>query len=82
MPPPCCRAEAIFISRPILFSSASSIGGNASTNAGGIHVLKDFASSNHVLGFEMVPARWVGAECRRRRRYETGVRSAGLDLRT
>jgi glycolate oxidase len=33
---------------------ASSIGGNASTNAGGIHTLKDFVSSNHVLGFEMV----------------------------
>src|SRR5947207_1073924 len=35
---------------------ASTIGGNASTNAGGIHVLKDFASSNHVLGIEMVLA--------------------------
>lgn len=33
---------------------ASTIGGNAATNAGGIHVLKDFASSNHVLGMEMV----------------------------
>src|SRR5207237_3965900 len=33
---------------------ASSIGGNASTNAGGIHTLKDFVTSNHVLGFEMV----------------------------
>lgn len=33
---------------------ASSIGGNASTNAGGIHTLKDFVSSNHVLGIEMV----------------------------
>jgi glycolate oxidase len=33
---------------------ASSVGGNASTNAGGIHTLKDFVSSNHVLGFEMV----------------------------
>src|SRR5207237_9063097 len=33
---------------------ASSIGGNASTNAGGIHTLTDFVSSNHVLGFEMV----------------------------
>jgi glycolate oxidase len=33
---------------------ASTIGGNASTNAGGIHVLKDFVTSNHVLGFEMV----------------------------
>jgi glycolate oxidase len=35
---------------------ASSIGGNASTNAGGIHTLKDFVSSNHVLGMEMVLA--------------------------
>ena len=33
---------------------ASSVGGNASTNAGGIHTLKDFVSSNHVLGMEMV----------------------------
>jgi glycolate oxidase len=33
---------------------ASSIGGNASTNAGGIHTLKDFVTSNHVLGIEMV----------------------------
>src|SRR4051812_4658764 len=35
---------------------ASTLGGNAATNAGGIHVLKDFASSNHVLGMEMVLA--------------------------
>ena len=35
---------------------ASSIGGNASTNAGGIHTLKDFVSANHVLGVEMVLA--------------------------
>jgi len=33
---------------------ASTVGGNASTNAGGIHTLKDFVSSNHVLGVEMV----------------------------
>src|SRR5205814_7729450 len=33
---------------------ASTIGGNASTNAGGIHTLKDFVSSNHVLGLQMV----------------------------
>jgi glycolate oxidase len=33
---------------------ASSIGGNAATNAGGIHTLKDFVSSNHVLGMELV----------------------------
>ncbi|MGB7156597.1 MAG: FAD-linked oxidase C-terminal domain-containing protein [Tepidisphaeraceae bacterium] len=33
---------------------ASTIGGNASTNAGGIHTLKDFVTSNHILGFEMV----------------------------
>jgi glycolate oxidase len=35
---------------------ASSIGGNASTNAGGIHTLKDFVTSNHILGLEMVLA--------------------------
>jgi glycolate oxidase len=33
---------------------ASTIGGNASTNAGGIHTLKDFVTSNHVLGMEVV----------------------------
>jgi glycolate oxidase len=33
---------------------ASTIGGNAATNAGGIHTLKDFVSSNHVLGIELV----------------------------
>jgi glycolate oxidase len=33
---------------------ASTIGGNAATNAGGVHTLKDFVSSNHVLGMEMV----------------------------
>ncbi|MFT3788345.1 MAG: FAD-linked oxidase C-terminal domain-containing protein [Tepidisphaeraceae bacterium] len=35
---------------------ASTIGGNAATNAGGIHTLKDFVSSNHILGLEMVLA--------------------------
>jgi glycolate oxidase len=52
---------------------ASTIGGNAATNAGGIHTLKDFVSSNHVLGVEMVlsdgsllrTGAWDG-------RYETG----------
>jgi glycolate oxidase len=33
---------------------ASTIGGNTSTNAGGIHCLKDFVTSNHVLAIEMV----------------------------
>ena len=33
---------------------ASTVGGNASTNAGGIHTLKDFVTSNHILGMEMV----------------------------
>src|SRR5579863_2138161 len=33
---------------------ASSVGGNASTNAGGIHTLKDFVTSTHILGIEMV----------------------------
>lgn len=36
--------------------NAATIGGNAATNAGGIHVLKDFVSSNHVLGMELVLA--------------------------
>src|SRR2546421_9011119 len=33
---------------------ASTIGGNAATNAGGIHCLKEFVTSNHVLGMELV----------------------------
>jgi glycolate oxidase len=33
---------------------ASTIGGNAATNAGGVHTLKDFVTSNHILGLEMV----------------------------
>jgi glycolate oxidase len=33
---------------------ASTIGGNAATNAGGIHTLKDFVSANHVYGLEIV----------------------------
>ncbi len=35
---------------------ASTIGGNAATNAGGIHTLKDFVTSNHILGVEVVMA--------------------------
>ncbi len=35
---------------------ASTIGGNAATNAGGIHTLKDFVTSNHVLGMQLVTA--------------------------
>src|SRR4051812_12672786 len=58
---------------------ASTIGGNASTNAGGIHVLKDFASSNHVLGFEIVlpdgQVLKIGAE---NGAYESGFDLAGL----
>ncbi|HMB94815.1 MAG TPA: FAD-binding oxidoreductase, partial [Tepidisphaeraceae bacterium] len=53
---------------------ASTIGGNAATNAGGIHVLKDFVSSNHVLGMEMVLSDGsiidIGA---RNGRYENGL---------
>src|SRR3954453_5865196 len=55
---------------------ASTIGGNASTNAGGIHVLKDFVSSNHVLGMEMVLSDGsvieIGAK--------NGCYEAGIDL--
>jgi glycolate oxidase len=32
----------------------STIGGNAATNAGGIHTLKDFVTSTHIIGMEMV----------------------------
>jgi glycolate oxidase len=58
---------------------ASTIGGNAATNAGGIHVLKDFVTSNHVLGMEIVLSDGsiieVGAEngC-----YENGLDLPGL----
>ncbi len=33
---------------------ASTLGGNAATNAGGLHVLKDFVTSSHVVGLEVV----------------------------
>ncbi|HEY1687216.1 MAG TPA: FAD-linked oxidase C-terminal domain-containing protein [Tepidisphaeraceae bacterium] len=42
---------------------ASTIGGNAATNAGGIHVLKDFVTSNHILGLEMVLADGTVLNC-------------------
>ena len=32
----------------------STVGGNASTNAGGIHTLKDFVTSTHIIGMEMI----------------------------
>lgn len=35
---------------------ASTLGGNAATNAGGVHTLKDFVTSNHVLGVTFVTA--------------------------
>ena len=35
---------------------ASTLGGNAATNAGGIHVLKDFVTTSHVLGVELCTA--------------------------
>jgi glycolate oxidase len=41
----------------------STIGGNAATNAGGIHTLKDFVSSNHVIGMEMVLADGTVLNC-------------------
>ena len=54
---------------------ASSIGGNASTNAGGIHVLKDFATSNHILGLEIVlpdgEVLEIGAETARMKAHST-----------
>src|SRR5262245_62407762 len=55
-PSRCCRAGAYHFSPDPSSQRASSIGGNASTNAGGIHVLKDFVTSNHILGMEMVTA--------------------------
>lgn len=33
---------------------ASTLGGNAATNAGGVHTLKDFVTSNHVVGATLV----------------------------
>lgn len=35
---------------------AATLGGNAATNAGGVHTLKDFVTSNHVLGLTCVTA--------------------------
>jgi glycolate oxidase len=62
-----------FILPPTPQASASSVGGNASTNAGGIHTLKDFVSSNHVLGMEMVLADGTALEVGGRNGcYESG----------
>jgi len=60
--PPFCTLHSAFCISPNPYhfapdpssQRASSIGGNASTNAGGIHTLKDFVTSNHILGFEIV----------------------------
>jgi glycolate oxidase len=49
-------AEHLHFSPDPSSQRASTIGGNAATNAGGIHILKDFATSNHVLGLELVLA--------------------------
>jgi glycolate oxidase len=56
---------------------ASTIGGNAATNAGGIHTLKDFVSSNHVLGLEMVLPDGLVLECGGKNGC---YQSAGFDL--
>jgi glycolate oxidase len=58
---------------------ASTIGGNAATNAGGLHVLKDFVSSNHILGLEMVlPDGSVIEVGARNGAYEDGIDLPGL----
>lgn len=58
---------------------ASSVGGNASTNAGGIHVLKDFVTSNHVLGMEIVLTDGTVMEIGGKNGcYEAGVDLPGL----
>lgn len=58
---------------------ASSIGGNASTNAGGIHTLKDFVTSTHILGFEMVlPDGSIVNVGARDGAYECGIDLPGL----
>jgi glycolate oxidase len=56
----------------------SSIGGNASTNAGGPHCLKYGITVNHVLGLQMVTGTgdlvWLGGKTRERPGYDlTGV---------
>ncbi|MCC6240383.1 MAG: FAD-binding protein [Phycisphaerales bacterium] len=56
---------------------ASTLGGNAATNAGGIHVLKDFVTSNHVLGVEMVLPDGSILTCGA---TDGGYETAGFDL--
>ena len=83
-PSRCCPAAAAYHFAPDPSSQrASTIGGNASTNAGGIHTLKDFVSSNHVLGMEMVLPDGDGPRSRRQERLlrVRPVRSARPDLR-
>ncbi|MCS7033016.1 MAG: FAD-binding protein [Phycisphaerae bacterium] len=58
---------------------ASTIGGNASTNAGGIHVLRDFVTSNHVLGLTLVLADGtIGRIGSENGAYEAPIDLAGL----
>ena len=58
---------------------ASTIGGNAATNAGGIHTLKDFVTSNHVLGMEIVlPDGQVLNAGAQNGAYEAGIDLPGL----
>lgn len=58
---------------------ASTIGGNASTNAGGIHTLKDFVTSTHILGMELVlPDGQVVRVGAQNGAYEAGIDLAGL----
>jgi glycolate oxidase len=57
---------------------ASSIGGNAATNAGGPHALKYGSAVNHVLGLEVVTGHgellWLGGPIQERPGYDlTGV---------
>jgi glycolate oxidase len=60
----------------------SSIGGNASTNAGGPHCLKYGITVNHVLGLQVVTGAgellWLGGKARERPGYDlTGVLVGG-----
>jgi glycolate oxidase len=58
---------------------ASTIGGNAATNAGGIHTLKDFVTSTHILGMELVlPDGTVIEIGAKNGAYECGIDLPGL----
>ena len=73
------EAFGLFFAPDPSSQSACTIGGNVATNAGGPHTLKNGATTNHVLGYEIVLAdgsiEWLDVK------PNGGEETGGLDLR-